>query len=118
MDDERQKRENAIFAEEKEKLLKQQAERDFLKDKSIGGPNALRPTDEFIEQNLGKDQNRQQMAVEAGKKTDQRLAREDAQARDREKREREARKDKQQSQSTREMIAQKREQERKRGRSR
>jgi len=118
MDDERQKRENAIFAEEKEKLQQQQAERNFLKDRSIGGQNAPRPTDDFIERSLGKDQNRQQMAVGAGKKTDERMAREDAQARDRDKHQHDARKDKQQGQSTREMIAQKRENERKRGRSR
>ena len=46
------------------------------------------------------------------------MAREDAQARDRDKHQHDARKDKQQGQSTREMIAQKRENERKRGRSR
>ena len=78
MDDDRQKRENEIFREELKKAEDQQAQRDFLKDKSIGGDRALRPSDEFIDANLGKDQNRQEIAAEAAEKTDKRMAREDA----------------------------------------
>lgn len=78
MSDEWQDRENEIFEQELKKSEERQAERDFLKDKSIAGENALRPSDEFIEENLGKDLNRQEIVAEAVENTDARMAQERA----------------------------------------
>lgn len=70
-----QDKENLIFREEMDKQNKLQSERDFLKDKSIGG-NAPRPSDDFIDRSLGKDQNRQERAHTANEVTDRRMAQE------------------------------------------
>lgn len=42
-----------FYREEHDKIMEAENEKSFLKDKSIGG-DALRPSDEFIDQNLGK----------------------------------------------------------------
>lgn len=75
-DDHWQKRENDIFREELDKLKKIEEERALLKDKSIGGPHALRPTDEFIDQSLGKPLNSMEQAQKAGERTEMRIAQE------------------------------------------
>ncbi|MFK8034173.1 MAG: hypothetical protein AB8B94_08515 [Hyphomicrobiales bacterium] len=78
MNDERQERENSIFQEELKKVEDQQKERDFIKDRSIGGKDAPRPTDDFIDRSLGKDQDRVEVVAEAAEKTDKRMVQEDA----------------------------------------
>ena len=85
MDDKHQSRENEIFREEMAKQKEAQDERDFLKDKSIGGPNAPRPTDAYIDQSLGNSMSRMEQAQEAGKQADKRMNREETQADQQEK---------------------------------
>jgi hypothetical protein len=70
-----QDRENQIFREELERQREAQAERDFLKDKSIGG-NAPRPSDDFIERSLGRDQTPREQTHTASEITDKRLQQE------------------------------------------
>lgn len=84
MNDDRQNRENEIFKEERDKAQARQDERDFLKDKSIGGKDAPRPTEDFIERSLGKDQSSMELTREASERTDKRMLGEDAKAKNRE----------------------------------
>lgn len=99
MNDDWQERENKIFAEELKKSEERQAERDFLKDKTIAGENALRPSDEFIEENLGKDLNRQELVAEAVENTDARMEQERHADRHRESHERAERQQPQQEEN-------------------
>lgn len=99
MNDDRQDREDEIFRGERDKAQSRQDERDFLKDKSIGGQDAPRPTDDFIERSLGKDQSPSDMTREATDRTDKRMEGEDAKARNREAH---ARSERQQSQPEKE----------------
>lgn len=78
MPDDRQARENAIFREEMAKQRENQAERDRLKDRSIGAETTPRPTDDYIDKSLGKSMTRQEQAMAAAKRTDLRLAQEEA----------------------------------------
>jgi len=107
-----QDRENEIFSEEVKKQDDLQTERDFLKDKSIGGPNALRPSDEFIEQNLGKDMKPSERTAAAVERTDKRMDQERAQAQHREGHDRAERR------SARDIMHEQRDQSHKRGRGR
>jgi len=80
MSDKHREREDAVFREEMTKQKESQSERDFLKDKSISGPNTPRPTDAYIDQSLGKSMNRMEQAQEAGLRADKRMGQEEAQA--------------------------------------
>ena len=115
-DEDRQAREDAIFKEERQKAADRQAERDFLKDRSIGGKDAPRPTDDFIDRSLGKDQNSMEQAAEAAEKTDRRMLDEDAKANRREMHERAERAQRKEKPS--EKMKRKRDEKRDRGRGR
>lgn len=71
-------RENKVFREEMTKQKDAQAERDFLKDKSIGGAKTPRPTDAYIDQSLGESTNHMEQAQVAGQRTDKRMNQEEA----------------------------------------
>ncbi len=78
MADSHKERENKVFREEMTKQKDAQAERDFLKDKSIGRANTPRPTDAYIDQSLGKSTNHMEQAQVAGQRTDKRMNQEEA----------------------------------------
>lgn len=63
---------NKFYREEHEKIAKQESEKAFLKDKMIGG-DALRPSDDFIDQNLGKQKTDREMVHEANIKAEERF---------------------------------------------
>ena len=85
-DDRWQKREDELFTQEREKLKAIEQERAFLKDRSIGGVNAPRPTDDFIDRSLGQPLNDQEIIRQAGEKAERQVAQEQAaeQAKERE----------------------------------
>lgn len=86
-DDQWQKRENEIYKAERERLQKIEQERAFLKDKSIGGQNVPRPTEDFIDRSLGQPLSNREIAEQAGQKAETQIAQERAAE---ERREREA----------------------------
>jgi hypothetical protein len=63
-DDELEKR----VAAQLERLREKEAEKKMLYDKSIGGPQALRPSDAFIERNVGRLKTEEQLRQEARQK--------------------------------------------------
>lgn len=74
-DDQWQKRENELYKAERDRLNKIEEERQFLKDKSIGG-NAPRPTDDFIDRSLGPQLSNRDIAEKAGKRAERQVAQE------------------------------------------
>ena len=77
-DDRWQKREDEIYRQERAKLDAIEKERAFLKDKSIAGPRALRPSDKFIDQSLGKPLGPMERGQEAGRRAEKQIAQEKA----------------------------------------
>jgi len=78
MNDDKQNRRDEIYREELQKQWDAQAERDFLKDKSVAGDRALRPSDEFIDRNLGKSKTGKEQEQAAAKFAEVRMNREQA----------------------------------------
>ena len=83
-DDQWQERENELYKAERDRLIKIEEERRFLKDISIGG-NAPRPTDDFIDRSLGPQLNTREIAEQAGQKAERQVAQEQAAERQRER---------------------------------
>lgn len=78
MDEAEKKRRDELFREELTRLETEEAAKKELFDKSIGGDNALRPSDQFISDMQGAQKTRQELAQEAGKAADKRYEQERA----------------------------------------
>lgn len=72
-------RRDEIFQKEKERLKDIEKNKEFLLDKSIGGPNALRPSDQFIMENVGKPLSERDIIDKAGEVSDKIFEKEMAQ---------------------------------------
>ena len=76
MNDDDEDRRTQIFKREQEKMQAIEKERTFLKDRSIAGPHAPRPTDDFIDRSLGKLRTEKQIETEANRRADAQMKRE------------------------------------------
>ena len=70
MEKQQSKSREEIYLEEKEKLEEVEKRRAFLKDKSIGGENAPRPSDAYIDRKLGPELTQEQIIDKAGERAD------------------------------------------------
>lgn len=65
------------------RLQEEEAHKRMLYDKSIGGPMVLRPSDDFIRQNVGELKTEKQIEAEAIQQVDKKIAQEQAIAQER-----------------------------------
>lgn len=78
MDDENFKRQDEIYREQRAEVDKREDHKDFLYDKSSGGgPDMMRPTDDYIERSLGKQTDVMERHDMAGERTDKQVAQEE-----------------------------------------
>lgn len=75
-DNEQEKRLQELLKEEREKLQAVEQERAFLKDRSVAGSYAPRPTDNSIDQSLGKQNSSANIERIAREKAEQRVEQE------------------------------------------
>ncbi len=78
MDDKKFKRQDEIYREQRAEVDKREDHKDFLNDKSTGGgPNMMRPTDDYIERSLGKQTDAMERHDMAAERTDKQFAQEE-----------------------------------------